>query len=87
MYPKDLVNMDTRRVFSFMGIDQAHKQNNAAVKGEGGAVNLTQNPEPQVAGPQVMRRKVHMYIESRSNGGHSINHVTVIRMDIRASYF
>ena len=28
-----------------MAIDQAHEQNNAAVKSDGGAVGLTQSPE------------------------------------------
>ena len=30
--------------FSAIAIDQAHEQNNAMVKGEGGAVGLTENP-------------------------------------------
>lgn len=34
----------TRNRFSAMPIDQAHKQNNALVKGSGGAVGLTENP-------------------------------------------
>ena len=34
----------TRRVFSSMAIEQAHEQNNAAVKSDSGAVGLTQNP-------------------------------------------
>ena len=33
----------TRRVFSGMPIDQAHEQNNALIKGDGGAVGLTDN--------------------------------------------
>ena len=49
----------TRRVFSSMAIDQAHEQNNATVKGEGGAVGLTQSPEAlrrwMVSGPEVAR--------------------------------
>ena len=50
----------TRRRFSSMAIDQAHEQNNvAAVKSDGGAVGLTQNPEAlrrwMVAGPEVVR--------------------------------
>ena len=49
----------TRRVFSSMAIDQAHEQNNAAVKGKGGAVGLTQSPEAlrcwMVSGPEVAR--------------------------------
>ena len=35
----------TRRAFSSIAIDQAHEQNNAAVKGDGGAAGLTQNSD------------------------------------------
>ena len=49
----------TGRVFSSMAIDQAHEQNNAAVKSDGGAVGLTQNPAAlrrwMVAGPELVR--------------------------------
>ena len=49
----------TRRAFSSIAIDQAHEQNNAAVKGDGGAVRLIQNPEAlrrwAVAGPELAR--------------------------------
>ena len=34
----------TGRAFSNIAIDQAHEQNNACVKGDGGAVGLTWNP-------------------------------------------
>ena len=34
----------TLKRFSSIAIDQAHEQNNAMVKGEGGAVGLTENP-------------------------------------------
>jgi hypothetical protein len=34
----------TGRAFSNIAIDQAHEQNNACVKGDGGAVGLTQSP-------------------------------------------
>ena len=44
---------------SAMAIDQAHKQNNACVKGDGGAIGLTQNSELHqrwtVARPDVAR--------------------------------
>ena len=40
-------------------IDHAHEQNNALVKGEGGAVGLTENPSAlrrwTVSGPEVAR--------------------------------
>lgn len=49
----------TRRVFSSMALDHAHEQNNAAVKSDGGAISLTQNPEAlrrwMVAGPELVR--------------------------------
>ena len=34
----------TCKVISTISIDQAHEQNNAMVKGDGGAVGLTENP-------------------------------------------
>ena len=36
--------MKTTHSFSTLAIDQAHEQNNASVKGDGGAVGLTENP-------------------------------------------
>lgn len=46
-------------VFSSIPIDQAHEQNNACIKGDGGAVGLTDNPSAlrrwMVAGPEVAR--------------------------------
>ena len=49
----------TQRVFSSIPIDQAHEQNNACIKGDGGAVGLTDNPRAlrrwMVAGPEVAR--------------------------------
>ena len=40
-----------------MAIDQAHEQNNAAIKGDGGAIGLTEDPGAlrrwMVAGPEV----------------------------------
>ena len=45
----------TTRAFSAMALDQAHEQNNACVKGDGGAVGLTKNPSAfrrwMIAGP------------------------------------
>lgn len=47
----------TGHAFSNIAIDQAHEQNNARVKGDGGAVNLTQNPTAlqrwMVSGPEM----------------------------------
>ena len=49
----------TNRVFSTIAIDQAHEQNNACIKGDGGAVGITDNPSAlrcwMVAGPEVAR--------------------------------
>ncbi len=49
----------THRKFSAMSIDQAHEQNNALVKGDGGAVGLTQNPAAlrkwMCGGPEVAK--------------------------------
>ena len=47
------------RQFTAISIDQAHEQNNAAIKGHGGDVGLTNNPTAQqrwmIAGPEVAR--------------------------------
>ena len=49
----------TARRFSAIAIDQAHEQNNAAVKGDGGAIGLTENPAAlrrcMVSGPEMAR--------------------------------
>lgn len=49
----------TSRVFSCISIDQAHEQVNETIKGDGGAVGLTENPQAlhrwMVAGPEISR--------------------------------
>jgi len=49
----------TERVFSSMAIDQAHEQNNAAVKSDGGVIGRMQNFEAlrhwMIAGPELVR--------------------------------
>lgn len=49
----------TKRPFSKIALDQAHEQNNALIKGDGGAVGLTDNPSAlrrwMVGGPEVSR--------------------------------
>jgi hypothetical protein len=49
----------TTHAFSAIAIDQAHEQNNASVKGDGGAVGLTENPAAlrrwMVSGPEMAR--------------------------------
>ena len=47
------------RLFSAIALDHAHEQVNASVKGDGGAVGLTENPGAlrrwMVAGPEIAR--------------------------------
>ena len=49
----------TSKKFSTMALDQCHEQNNAMVKGSGGAIGLTGNPAAlrrwMVAGPEIAR--------------------------------
>ena len=49
----------SKRKYSAIAIDQAHEQNNAVVKGDGGAIGLTEDPQAlrrwMVAGPEVSR--------------------------------
>lgn len=49
----------TKKSFSCIPIDQSHEQNNAIVKGSGGAVGLTENPTAfqrwMVSGPEFAR--------------------------------
>lgn len=49
----------SRRDFFALAIDQAHEQNNAIIKGDGGAIGLTVDPGTlhrwMVAGPEVTR--------------------------------
>ena len=52
----------TKGIFSAIPLDQGHEQNNAYVKGDGGAIGLTDNPTAlrrwMVAGPEVAREIV-----------------------------
>ena len=47
----------TAHSFSALAIDQAHEKNNASVKGDGGAVGLTEYPAAlqcwMVSGPEI----------------------------------
>ena len=49
----------TKKLFSSIALDHAHEQVNAVVKGEGGAVGLTENPAAlrrwMVVGPELSR--------------------------------
>ena len=63
---KEFAAHKTNRPFSAMALDQAHEQANANVKGDGGAVRLTYNPNAlqrwMIAGP-VMSRMVAEFEE------------------------
>ena len=54
-----------------MAIDQCHEQNNAIIKGSGGAVGLTDNPPAlrrwMVAGPEVARMTAEFKDDSTSS--------------------
>ena len=58
--------------FSAMAIDQCHEQNNALIKGSGGAIDLTGNPGAlrrwTVAGPEI----VCLTREFEGDRGHSV---------------
>lgn len=49
----------TKKKFSAIALDQGHEQENAVVKGEGGAVGLTENPSAlkrwMIGGPEIAR--------------------------------
>ena len=55
----NFVVKNTANRFSAIAIDQAHEQNNASVKDDGGAVGLTENPAAlrrwMVSGPEMAR--------------------------------
>ncbi|XP_041473700.1 uncharacterized protein LOC121422610 [Lytechinus variegatus] len=58
----------TRNNFSAMAIDQYHEQNNALVKGCGGAIGLTGNPGAlrrwMVAGPEIARMTAEFEVQT-----------------------
>ena len=49
----------SERNFSSLALDQAHEQNNAVIKGDGGAIGLTEDPSAlrrwMVAGPEICK--------------------------------
>ena len=49
----------SKNAFSAIALDQAHEQENASIKGEGGAVGLTENPSAlrrwMIGGPEIAR--------------------------------
>ena len=60
----------TNREFSALAIDQAHEQANAVIKGEGGAVGVTEDPSAlrrwSVAGPEVSHLVKQYQVESEA---------------------
>ena len=65
----------TNNVFSAISIDQCHEQMNKLIKGEGGAVGLTEDPHAlerwMVAGPEISR-----LIHEFENNFHSLESQT-----------
>jgi len=63
----------TKRIFSSIATDQAHEQNNACIKGDGGAVGLMDNPNAlqrwMVAGPEVARVIGEFEMAQEHHGG------------------
>lgn len=63
----------TNRVFSAIPIDQSHEQNNGYIKGDGGAVGLTDNSSAlrhcMIAGPEVARIIEEFHDENHHCGG------------------
>ena len=63
-----------------MALDQAHEKNNAAVKGDGGAVGLAQSPEAlrrwMVAGPELVRMTAEFEasLEGKHMGSQTTRH-------------
>ena len=68
----------TQNRFSAMALDQAHEQENAVVKGDGGAVGLTENPGALrhwiVAGPEVARIVTEFENTTPSSTANNVNH-------------
>ena len=80
----------TNRVFSSIAIDQAHEQHNAYVKGDGGAVGLTNNPYAlrrwMIAEPEIAR----VIEEFHAQQNHCKGKVTTLHHDqipsVRSAY-
>ena len=81
---KFVVHKTSNKV-SAMSVDQCHEQNNAVVKGSGGAVGLTGNPEAlrrwMVAGPEIARITTKFEEQAiRGHGGaHELDIFTMTR--------
>lgn len=68
----------TTKRFSAEGFDQTHEQNNAMVKGDGGVIGLTENPEQlrrwMLAGPEVQRLINEFEADSSKEQGNNLHH-------------
>ncbi|KAE8746646.1 hypothetical protein FOCC_FOCC006630 [Frankliniella occidentalis] len=68
----------TKRKMSRMGPDQVHEQNNAVIKGDGGAVGLTEDPDAlrrwMLAGPEVQRLIADFEIDALSQSESELHH-------------
>jgi hypothetical protein len=60
----------TRRNFSAIALDHAHEQMNAKIKGDGGAIGLTKNPDAlrrwMLAGPHIAQQIEDFEIKNES---------------------
>ena len=78
----------TTHAFSAIAIDQAHKQNNALVKGDGKAVGLTENPAAlhrwMASGPEMARviAKFQALVEKRMKKSELKHHEQTKHMQI-----
>jgi hypothetical protein len=68
----------THKRFSTIALDQAHEQENAVVKGEGGAVGLTENPSAlirwMISGPEIARIVSEFEKTTSSRSADSLKH-------------
>ena len=75
----------TKNVFSCIPIDQAHEQNNALIKGDGGAVGVTDNPSAllrwMIAGPEVAMA-IEEFQDGHQHWGGERTHVAMIKYQV-----
>lgn len=71
------------RVFSAIATDQAHEQNNTHIKGDGGAVELTDNPSAlrrwMVVGPEVAK-VIDDFHDQKHHCRIDVDYVTMIKL-------
>ena len=82
--------LKTGRAFLAIAIDQAHEQNNDAVKGDGGAVGLTENPVAlqrwMVSCPELFRNLQHLVMPEKTPTYDTMNKTNTHRNDIWGIY-